>query len=236
MFVLCFFSLFLSSLFLFPLFFFFYFFHFCCLWICHQNWYSQRDAVAQDTIRPEGQHVLIRSPVPESVSSLILIHFVHLIYRFSSKFIFQSCYHRTSNPIRRNTTRVRGRSYKKEKVNKRNSFVAKENSILRHKFNFVWQIDFHFHIFSFLFFLISYFQHVHATVPNTPNSNSILSNTFRFDQPLRKQHTIFWIKINYLTVISFSFFWNSLSVAGLRQGLMTTNEKKKHTHFNWNWS
>lgn len=36
------------------------------------------------------------------------------------------------------------------------------------------------------------FQNVISTVPNTPNSHTILPNAFRFDQAqLKKQHTIF---------------------------------------------
>lgn len=75
-----------------------------------------------------------------------------------------------SNPIRRNTTRARGRSYKKEKV--------------IHILNLM---NFNTFLMNIILFI---FQHAVATAPNTPSSANIMANTFRFE-PILKKHTIF---------------------------------------------
>lgn len=77
-----------------------------------------------------------------------------------------------SNPIRRNTTRARGRSYKKDKV------IGKQN--------LERNISLELNSRSFL-----NLQHANTTPPSTPNAVNVMPNRFRFEQTLKKQYTIF---------------------------------------------
>lgn len=134
---------------------------------------SQRDAVAENSVRSEGQHIFVRSIVAESVRNKSF-HTITIRFTTNPSYNIFHPNFSPSNPIRRNTTRARGRSYKKDKVNS------------QHRPHYGLRAPIGIHSFRVPF------QHAIVTVPNTPNAHSILPNAFRFDQAqLKKQHTIF---------------------------------------------